>query len=368
MANPLDDLSKLNLGGLDSTQDPGILPPPPGEAGFSFAAAPVSGGAAPAPFSFNLPPAPPDDNDDDDESEEDDDDEDGRLPAAVLGRVLGLKALDEKRGEVMKDYAKERAALEAKYASKINPIFEERSKVVRGELEPTLSEADKETVARAGTADDAANPETGVPDFWLSACGRHEAFQHFLEEGDIEALKYLVDVRCVDDDDLRGFSLEFEFSENPHFSDAVLKKSYKIPNLIDANGQPELEKIEGTEISWKNASANLCHREVKKTQKSKRGKNAGQKRVVTKLEPVASFFHFFDSIKLPGTEDAPEGDDDDDEPFDEELRDKIDNDVELAFALRNQIVPHAILWFTGEAVDSDDEDDDDFDPEDDEDD
>ena len=40
----------------------------------------------------------------------------------------------------------------------------------------------------------------------------------------------------------------------------------------------------------------------------------------------------------------------------EDLRDKIDADVELAFALRNEVVPHAILWFTGEAVDDDDED------------
>ena len=49
--------------------------------------------------------------------------------------------------------------------------------------------------------------------------------------------------------------------------------------------------------------------------------------------------------------------------FDEELRDKIDNDVELAFALRNQIVPHAVLWFTGEACDDDDDEDYDYDDE-----
>ena len=57
----------------------------------------------------------------------------------------------------------------------------------------------------------------------------------------------------------------------------------------------------------------------------------------------------FESIPLPGCDD----DDDDDV---EDLRDKIDADVELAFALRNEVVPHAILWFTGEAVDDDDED------------
>ena len=93
----------------------------------------------------------------------------------------------------------------------------------------------------------------------------------------------------------------------------------------------------------------MTKREVKKKQKAKRGRNAGATRVVTKIEDKPSFFRFFESIPLPGC------DDDDDEDV-EDLRDKIDADVELAFALRNEVVPHAILWFTGEAVDDDDED------------
>ena len=93
-------------------------------------------------------------------------------------------------------------------------------------------------------------------------------------------------------------------------------------------------------------------REVKKKQKSKRGKNAGATRVVSKMEEKPSFFHFFDALKLPSDEEGEEVMDD------EALRERIDNDVELAFALRNQIVPRAVLWFTGEACDSDDEDED----------
>jgi nucleosome assembly protein 1-like 1 len=95
---------------------------------------------------------------------------------------------------------------------------------------------------------------------------------------------------------------------------------------------------------------------VKKKQKSKRGKNAGATRVVTKVEAKPSFFRFFESIPLPGDDDEALGED-----AVEELRDKIDADVELAFALRNEVVPKAILWFTGEAVDDDDEDFDDQD-------
>ena len=65
-------------------------------------------------------------------------------------------------------------------------------------------------------------------------------------------------------------------------------------------------------------------------------------------------------------EDDASGDDDCEDDDVEDLRDKIDADVELAFALRNEVVPHAILWFTGEAVDDDDEDFDDVEVSDDE--
>ena len=38
------------------------------------------------------------------------------------------------------------------------------------------------------------------------------------------------------------------------------------------------------------------------------------------------------------------------------MSERIDADVDLAFKLRHDVVPKAILYFTGEAVDSDDED------------
>lgn len=331
------DLEKLNI----SAGDPGILPPPPGQAaGFSFASTAAKG--AQQGFAFNMPPAPPapDDDDDDDEL---------KLPAAVLGRVLGLRALQQKRDAVMVEYVKERADLDRKYRDQVAPILEDRSRIVRGTLEPHLTQEDRQTVEKAGASD--GESVKGVPDFWLSACGRHDAFGGTIEEADVQALKCLVDVRCIDNDDLDGFRIEFEFEENPFFFDTVLTKAYKVPNLVDSNGQPELEKIEGCEVHWK-PGKDLTQRQVKKKQKSKRGKNAGATRVVTKVEAKPSFFRFFESIPLPGDDDEALGED-----AVEELRDKIDADVELAFALRNEVVPKAILWFTGEAVDDDDDDD-----------
>jgi len=365
-----DGVAKLSMG------DPGILPPPPGSAGgFSFANAPVAnagGGGNPGGFSFNLaPPAPPAAGDagggggDDEDDEDDDEDGGGRLPREVLGRVLGLKQLHEDREAAMKDYVKERAALDVKFRAVFEPIYAKRSAIVRGETEPSLSEEDAATVEAAGAPPaEGGEAVAGVPDFWLSALGRVHEFEQLLEEADVPALKYLVDVRCRDRDDLSGFSLEFEFAENPYFTNAVLTKEYGIPNLVEANGQPELESIAALEpIDWKDAAHNLCSKEVKKKQKSKRGKNAGQTRVVTKVEATPSFFHFFESIDLPSNDDDDDAEDDE---ADDEKRERIDVDVEFAFRLRHHVIPNAVLFFTGEVEDDDDDDDDYYEGEDDE--
>eukprot|EP00633_Aureoumbra_lagunensis_P002689 CAMPEP_0197286242 /NCGR_PEP_ID=MMETSP0890-20130614/1706_1 /TAXON_ID=44058 ORGANISM="Aureoumbra lagunensis, Strain CCMP1510" /NCGR_SAMPLE_ID=MMETSP0890 /ASSEMBLY_ACC=CAM_ASM_000533 /LENGTH=388 /DNA_ID=CAMNT_0042754461 /DNA_START=26 /DNA_END=1192 /DNA_ORIENTATION=+ len=313
-------------------------------------------------FTFNLAPQNTEEVDDD---SSDDDEKDGEpLSREVLQRVLGLKRLHEQYEDVLKQYAAERCELEKRYREKTGPILEARSKVVKGELEPEITEEDKKTIAQAKVADPVTETEEkniirGVPDFWLGALGRNEACEALLEEDDIDALKYLVDVRCIDFDDMKGFTLEFEFVQNPYFTNSILTKTYHVPNLIDANGQPELEKISGCKIDWKNPNDCLVAKQVHKKQKARRGKNAGMTRIVTKLEPRPSFFRFFDSIKLPTSSSKEDDDDDDDDDDEEAIRDRIDTDVELAFALRNHVIPDAVLWFTGEAVDDDDDDEDD---------
>merc|ERR1712118_476768 len=83
--------------------------------------------------------------------------------------------------------------------------------------------------------------------------------------------------------------------------------------------------------------------------------------------PRPSFFRMFRSLgegyDLP-TDIDDEGDEDDDE-----MEDKMDmyirEDYETAEALRDQIIPHAVRYYTGEAVPDDDAEDDDDDDEDD---
>ncbi len=86
-----------------------------------------------------------------------------------------------------------------------------------------------------------------------------------------------------------------------------------------------------------------------------------QTRVVKKTVPVESFFNFFNPPKAPGS------DEDDAESDDVEVR--LELDYQLGEDIKEKLIPRAIDWFTGEALQFEEVDDDlegDFEDEDDE--
>ena len=176
----------------------------------------------------------------------------------------------------------------------------------------------------------------------------------------MEALGFLVDVRCEDKQDMSGFTLSFHFSENPFFTNTCLTKVYEVGSLL-GDEEPELEKVTGTDIDWKEGKC-LTFETKEKKQRAKKGKNKGQTRIVQEKVKRDSFFHFFsppDVAKLSELEDSEEA---------EAMMEQFNMDYSVAFLLRSEVVPQAVLCFTGELADSDDEDDDDYDDDDDDDD
>ena len=88
-----------------------------------------------------------DDNDDDDDEEEGDEDYNpldeflAMLPPKVLSRITRLKTLNDTRESILEEYVAEHAALELKYAAKMEPLYEEHRKVVNhGELDDADAE------------------------------------------------------------------------------------------------------------------------------------------------------------------------------------------------------------------------------------
>ncbi|XP_030967748.1 nucleosome assembly protein 1;4-like [Quercus lobata] len=260
------------------------------------------------------------------------------LSPKVRKRVEVLREIQNQHNELEAKFFEERAALEAKYQKLYEPLYTKRHEIVNGvvEVEGVTSEAgvDQE--------EDKATEEKGVPDFWVTAMKTNEILAGEITERDEEALKFLKDIKWCRIDDPKGFKLEFFFDTNPFFKNSVLTKTY---HMIDED-DPILEKAIGTEIEWYPGKS-LTHKILKKKPK-KGSKNA---KPITKTENCPSFFSFFSPPQVP------EDDDDIDEDIAEELQSQMEQDYDIGSTIRDKIIPHAVSWFTGEAVQEDEFDD-----------
>jgi nucleosome assembly protein 1-like 1 len=173
-----------------------------------------------------------------------------------------------------------------------------------------------------------------------------------ITEKDAAVLAHLVDIRTAPlGGEEHGFTLTFHFSENPFFSNSVLTKTYKWAD----EDEDMLELAKGTEIAWAAGKDTT----VKVMKKAKKGGKP-----LTKLEPCESFFRFFSPPDMPEEEDELTEEDA------EALQEAVEADFELGAAIREEIIPQAVSWFTGAAVeagDDDEEEDEEDDEEDDED-
>lgn len=294
------------------------------------------------------------------------DDDDEELPQAIINRLVALKQIHIEVDTVNLEYKKERAALEKKYDTLRAPLLEKRKSVVVGEIDVQLE--DTETGSEIRDEEEKV-VEKGIPGFWYQCIANHPTVGSLVSEDDVGALEALTNISVQFNDEYSGFKLTFSFRENDYFTNTELCKTYSVaPDLLEDKA-PALTSVDGTKIDWK-SKKNLCVTEVKKKQKAKSGRKAGQVRFITKLEPKPSFFHFFGEPRL---------DDEDDEEEDEEgegghkegeheYQLSIDEDYEAGHAFRAEIIPDAILWYTGEALDERDEDEDLPDDEEDEDD
>jgi nucleosome assembly protein 1-like 1 len=300
------------------------------------------------------------------------------LPLIQRKAIYALKANHAKIREIRAKYDADLKALESKYMKLSFPLLEERRKIVMGEREVTAEEiAAGETVtkstskveaveevepeeenrprrgvgaknAKAKTADAPVAPaedtSKGIPDFWLTALTNNEVTMDSVTPRDREALSALQDVsfQYIDDDPFKGYVLTFTFGDNRFFSDRVLTKKYFQER---DNDQPILAKTEGTKINWKSKGDNLTVMIKKKQQKHRTKKTV---RTIEQEVKCDSFFNFFDPPRIP-QEGDPEDEDDDEVDY-EELEERIEYDYEVGNAFKDRIIPKAVDYFTGAAL------------------
>ncbi|CAE6473588.1 Nucleosome assembly protein [Saccharomyces cerevisiae S288c] [Rhizoctonia solani] len=288
------------------------------------------------------------------------------LPAPVARRVEGLKGLHAEYCQVEHQLKREMLELEKKYLLKFTPIFERRKAILLGASEPTPEEvAAGEAVSAKDDPDGAAVAKQeredaeknlsaedkaikGIPNFWLTALRNHEGLSDLITEKDEEALAYLTDIRLVYlADTTPGFKLIFDFAPNPYFENEYLEKSYHYQDELGETGDYIYDRAVGSEIKWKEEKDLTKAVEIKK----QRNKATNRTRLIRRSHTVPSFFNFFNPPAQPTREEIENGEVDDD--LLEELDEKLELDYQIGEDLKERIIPRAIDYFTGKALEYD---------------
>ncbi|KAL9107560.1 MAG: hypothetical protein Q9227_007560 [Pyrenula ochraceoflavens] len=269
------------------------------------------------------------------------------LPASVRRRVSGLKGIQKEHAKLESQFQEEVLQLEKKYFAKYTPLYQKRAKIITGDTEPTEDEVDAGKNEEEEDTEEAA-PETkgaeeegdektkGIPEFWLSAMKNQTSIAELITDRDEEALRTLIDVR-MEYLDRPGFKLIFEFAENDFFTNKTISKTYFYQEESGYGGDFIYDHAEGDKIDWKPGKDCTVRVESKK----QRNKNTKQTRVVKKTVPTESFFNFFSPPKAPG---------DDDEDAASDIEERLELDYTLGEDMKEKLIPRAVDWFTGEAL------------------
>lgn len=252
----------------------------------------------------------------------------------VSKHVECLRHLQSQHDELEAQFLEERKALEAKYHKLYQPLYTKRYEIVNG-----LQEVDGVMSAELDSIkEDQATEEKGVPEFWLTAMKTHEVLAEEIKGQDEGALKFIKDIKWSRLQNPEGFELEFYFNPCPYFKNSVLTKTYHIIDESD----PILSQAIGSEIEWYPEKC-LTTKVVKRKQRMVSKKT----KTTMIIKNCESFFTFFNPPQIPENEDDLDDDDND------ELQDRLKQDYNLGIIIRDKIIPHAVSWFTGEAIEED---------------
>jgi len=290
-----------------------------------------------------------------------------QLPPVVQGRLKALKNLQLETIKAEADYYRDVHQLDVKYQEKYNEIHEKRAKVICGSHEPSGAELEWPSEDEEEDDDPEVQlskkveeitlhpdfPETskGLPKFWFHTLksANEESLMGLIEPHDEEVLAHLTDLTVSLTPDNTGFTLYFHFQENPFFTNEVLTKEYTLrggpdpDNLLQYDG-PEIISCKGCKIDWKEGK-DVTKKTMKvKTISGKKGKTGSPVKAITKEVETDSFFDFFSPPEIK----------EDGEVDDSEDRAALAVDFDVGFAIKEKIIPRAVLYFTGDIFDDDD--------------
>nr|XP_004660987.1 nucleosome assembly protein 1-like 2 [Jaculus jaculus] len=313
------------------------------------------------------------------------------LPVKVKYRVLALKKLQTRVANLESKFLREFHDIERKFAEMYQPLLEKRRQIINAVYEPTEEECEykpepedcndeemcdeeemhvneegmtpeymneddgydegyydyeieeeeeeeeeDDNTEASGEENKEEDPK-GIPDFWLTVLKNVEALTPLIKKYDEPILKLLTDikVKLSEPGEPLSFTLEFHFKPNEYFKNELLTKTYVLKSRLGyCDPHPyrgtAIEYCKGCDIDW-NEGKNVTLKTVKKKQKHRVW---GTIRTVTEDYPKDSFFNYFSphGISLNG------GD--------------RNEDFLLGHNLRTYIIPRSVLFFSGDAVES----------------
>lgn len=279
------------------------------------------------------------------------------LPKDVKDRVYSLSSLQTELFDLEKNFQIEMFELEEKYNKLYRPLMDRRYGITKGDIQPTKEEIIKgrELVGEDEEEDEEEEEEDeesieGIPSFWLTALENLPIVSETITDRDAEVLEYLTDISMeYISEGQPGFQLIFKFdsSKNPFFKKDQLVKKYYYQSELGYSGDFVYDHAEGETIDWVSHEQNVT---VNVEQKKQRNKNTKQVRTVERMTPVESFFNFFDPPVAPAEEENKEEEDEEEEDIDEELESRLALDYSIGEQLKDKLIPRAIDWFTGAAL------------------
>ncbi|EGG15767.1 putative nucleosome assembly protein [Cavenderia fasciculata] len=260
----------------------------------------------------------------------------------VLNRVNALVKLQDQHDDLNLEMEKEIKAIEAKYRVLYTPLYEKRSQIVSGAVEPSGDEiAPKEPIE---VPDLKSGAEKGIPQFWWTAMKNHQLIGEASadSEHDDDIFAFVSNVSTQEPEGGDEFSVTFTFADNQFFSNKDLTITVNINQE-----EMDLDSIDVTPIQWKDGK-NFTVKKVEKTVKKKgpKGKAASVSTKTIEEKVPSLFASLFLKHELPSAETMEVEDDQD--------ASEIQTQYQCAVILKETIIPNAVEWFLGRASDDDD--------------
>ncbi|EPQ52311.1 NAP-domain-containing protein [Gloeophyllum trabeum ATCC 11539] len=282
------------------------------------------------------------------------------LPVDVKRAIQGLRGLQVAQVGIRKIFQKEVLALERKYSKDLNALYQRRKQVllgkigvskeeiILGEVESLKEDEEYRTLPPLPEGATTA-PRARVPMFWLRVLKGHPDIEKMIQEKDEPALQHLTDITVsYPTTPSPSFSIHFRFSPNEFFSNSVLSKTYVYKDEISFFGRLLYSHVTAGTVQWKSSKdLTKLPEETKKLKDNSPGREDEES---DDEGDTMSFFSFFcppPSITQPEESDDARREDERDVLLEEEF--------EIGEALKDhankqQVLPRAIDYFTGDAL------------------